>query len=219
MSHRPINCRSATEQGVIGLQVSYVDGAWKYYSNIDGSLKPCVDGSALIASWTEPIGNARFMTCSDGSTDPSCIAATTNGGEGTSTVRALNCLNPQVSGVVGLQLTYNNGHWLYINAAGVPVQCAVGSTLVADWGGATSNATFRLCENSSSDPVCANATQGSGEGTSNSRVINCANSAGARGQVGLQLTYLNNQWLYYDKGGTLNRCLEGSPLVINLSTP
>ena len=217
MSNRPINCRSATEQGVIGLQVSYVDGAWKYYSNIDLSLKPCVDGSALIASWTEPSGNARFTACSDGSTDPNCIAATTNGGEGTSTVRAVNCVNPQVNGIVGLQLRYDNGHWQYINAAGVPVQCAAGSTLVAQWGAATSNATFRLCENSTSDPLCANAAQGGGAGTSTTRVINCANSVGARGQVGLQLTYLNNQWLYYEKGGALTRCLEGSPLVINVS--
>src|SRR5436305_9347428 len=49
MSHRPVNCRSDSEPGVIGLQLSYdrEHGKWIYYSNIDSTAKPCVDGSTL----------------------------------------------------------------------------------------------------------------------------------------------------------------------------
>lgn len=218
MTHRPINCTSESEPGVIGTQLSNVGGSWFYCSNVDSTMRQCRNGSTLVASWVSNTGNARFKLCDASDSDATCIAATQNGGAGTTTTRAINCVNPSVKGVVGLQLVYDGG-WYFNNAAMQRVQCA-GKTLVADWSGSASNAHFSLCENGSTDVVCHDAATDGGNGTTQARAINCANSSGKRGQVGFQLTYLNDQgeWRYYDKTATAPPlCLEGSPLVVSWS--
>lgn len=232
MNHRPLNCLSAGGQArPTGLQLSYIGGHWKYYDN-DSLAKPCADNSTLVATWPEPAGNAGFKICSDASNDDICAAAASNGGAGTNAARAVNCVAPQLNGVIGLQLSYANG-WTYTN--NLPpfnqLPCAGNSTLVAYWcdpgapaswcgAGQSPGGQLRLCTDAGSDPnnlngdaVCVAAGQQAGSGSNGVHAINCANSSIAQGQVGLHLTYQGGRWQYHDNNGNLRPCRDGTVLV------
>lgn len=228
MNQRPVNCRDASTSGVIGLQVSYVNGKWVYYGNDNSGAHDCEDGSTLVASTPNPSGNARFRLCADGVADAVCEAAAASGGRGTSSARAINCRGQQGGGVIGLHLTYNGttygtGQWRYAdnNNPSTTQPCAANSVLVAEWGPAVTPTTAqsRLCDNTLNDAVCQQAASGGGSGTDNVRAVNCANPTSAHGQVALKLEYTNGQWMYRDNVDTLNPCVEGSVLVIERTAP
>lgn len=221
MNQRPVNCRSAAAPGVIGLQISYLNGKWVFYSNDNTGARDCEDGSTLVASWPEPAGNARFEICTHGDADPVCAAAAADGGRGTASARAINCRGQQGGGVVGLQLAYSGGQWRYTDNLNPSLThpCAAESVLVAEWGAASTPAQFRLCDNTLDDPVCQSAASGGGSGTDNVRAVNCANSTSFRGQLGLKLEYVSGRWMYRDNVDTLKPCVEGSVLVAERAAP
>ncbi len=98
--------------------------------NKNGSWGTCGGGTS------DGGGNASFLICSNSSTDPRCVAATTNFGVGDANHRAINCRhqNPQTPGNVGLQLTYKSGIWYYYNVDSALVPCVDNTILVATWG-------------------------------------------------------------------------------------
>jgi hypothetical protein len=132
---RALNCGNPSASGVVGLQLAYQSGAWRYY-NVASQLVARSASSTLVADWdTGGASNARVVLCDDRNLHPACAAAATNGGIGTSEAKALNCYNSAPSagghGVVGLQVAYVGGRWIYYALDGSQRPCVHGSVMVA----------------------------------------------------------------------------------------
>ncbi len=138
---RALSCGSPYGNGVVGLQLAYSSGQWRYY-DIYGQLNQCSASSALVATWdTASTANMKVRLCDDLSNDSGCNAAETNGGTGTSQGKALNCLNSDANsaahGTVALHVAYVQdpvskvSRWFYYDTAGQPHRCVHGSVLIA----------------------------------------------------------------------------------------
>lgn len=217
--HRVVNCLhpSAAVPGPVALQLGYDARAWFFHA-IDGARYPCADGTVLAATWSVPgrAGNASFALCDDESSDVRCTSAAAASGQGTTTARAMNCLHGSVEGPVGLHLTRMDAAWRYHDIAGSTQGCRAGTTLVASWGDAAGTAEVQLCDDLDTDPICALAQANGGSGTADVRALSCLHSApdfDTHGVVGLQLAYQDGRWVYYDISGATQPCVHGSVLV------
>lgn len=161
-------------------------------------------------------GQAHFQLCADGSTDPICVAAASNGGQGDLHHRAINCQHPSGHQPVGLQLSYIGGHWQFRDLAGNLVTCVAGSTLVVSWADATApaNAHLGIYDTASCDAACQAATTSAGAGTVSARALSCASNF-APGIIGLQLGFSGGVWSYYTIFAQLVACASNSTWIAN----
>jgi len=158
-------------------------------------------------------GPAHFRLCSNTSTEPSCVAARSNSGQGDLRHRAINCQHPSDHQPVGLQLTYTGGQWQFWDLANHLVPCARDSTLVVSWGdGEPANGRLGIYGDSTCDAACQQAITAAGAGTTTARALSCG-SPGSSGIVGLQLAYMADAWQFYSIAGQLERCTAGSTFV------
>ena len=150
---RALSCLNPSSNGIVGDKLVY-SGGWKFY-NLSGQALSCNPNSTFVASWFDGTSNpnAKVRLCDDNSTDTVCMAATTDGGNGTAQVKALNCLKSKADandfGTVALQVFWQDvwlqdaggtwvavpggGHWQYWDIeAGAPkaYSCVHGSVLV-----------------------------------------------------------------------------------------
>lgn len=131
-SVRALSCRNSTGDGVVGLQLRYVDGHWQYYDN-NSVPTNCVDGTTLVVS-AEGGAAGRAEICNNASTSSDvCQRASTGGGNGDGQTRALSCGNAVVTGNVGLQMSFLNGGWGYIDNGSMFVPCVEGTVMVVTW--------------------------------------------------------------------------------------
>jgi microsomal dipeptidase-like Zn-dependent dipeptidase len=222
-NHRPVTCLNNAAPGAVNLQLTYRNNMWNSWS-IAGSLVPCIDGSLLAVTWGDGAPNGQLDLCTNNSTAPLCTLAAASGGSGAVDARAINCLSPLGNGAIGLHVPYSSGKWQYYNLAAVLNECTAGSLLAVRWGAsADATAKVQLCDDRGSDvsdalanPICVQAAANEGSGTGVVRALSCYNSTAderAHGAVGLQLTYVDGRWYYYNIAGGLHPCVHGSVLV------
>lgn len=222
-NHRPVTCLNDAAPGAVNLQLTYQNNMWNSWS-IAGSLVPCIDGTLLAVSWGDGASNGQLGLCANDSTAPMCVSAAASGGSGSVDSRAINCLSPLGNGAIGLHIPYESGKWKYFNLDAALNDCTPGSLLAVRWG-ASADATARvqLCDDRGSDAadpsanaICVQAAANQGNGTGVARALNCYNSwpdEAAHGAVGLQLTYVDGRWYYYNIARGLHPCVHGSVLV------
>jgi membrane dipeptidase len=176
-------------------------------------------------------GAAHFTLCSDSSSQPDCVAARSNRGQGDLRHRAINCAHPAGLTPVGTQLQYVNGQWNFKNLNSVWVHCAPevlqangqlspgsGSTLVISWGdGEPQNGRIALSGTAACDALCQQASNVAGAGTTNARALSCVTPS-SNGVVGLQLVNTSGGWNTYNIVGQLTPCTAGSTLVADWSS-
>ncbi|WP_043343187.1 membrane dipeptidase [Belnapia moabensis] len=162
-------------------------------------------------------GLARFYACTNASTSAECLAARSRQGQGDFNHRPVTCLTNTAAGAVSLQLTYQNNQWNSWSITGSLIPCIDGSLIAVSWGDGAANGQLGLCTNNSTAPLCALAAASGGNGSVDSRAVNCLSPLG-NGAIGLQVPYSGGRWRYFNLAAGLNDCTPGSLLAVRWGT-